>query len=112
MAREQTKLVAQIIGEQVGARHRSDKDARALELAKGEVVALLSFALFAGGGQADRRIVEQPGGRGVGRRQGAIADIGGDGGFEVGDRGAEPVLQFGDDLFDKGGGVSDVRVLR
>jgi len=112
VAREQAELVAQIFGEEVGARHGGDKFARALKLAKGEIMPLLPFALFAGGGQADRRIVEQSRRRGIGRWQGAIADIGSDGVFEVGDRGAEPVLQFGDDLFDEGGRVGDVGAMR
>ena len=86
VAREQGELVAQIIGEQVGARHRGDEGARALELAEGEVVRGLALALLARRGQADRRIIEQAGRCGVGRRQRAVADIGGDGRFEVGDR--------------------------
>ena len=46
------------------------------------------------------------------RGQGAVMHIGGDGGFEISNRGAEPVLQFGDDPFDKGGGIGDVLIVR
>ena len=105
MAREEHELVAQIVGEKVGARDRGFEDARAFEAAEGEIMALLPFALFAGGSQADRRIVEQALRRGVGRRQRAVADIGGDGGFKIGNRGAELVLKLGDDPFDEGGGI-------
>jgi hypothetical protein len=105
MLREQGELIAQIIGEQVGARHRGDESTRTLELAEGEVVCALPLALFAGGDEADRRIVEQPGRGSIGRRQRAVADIGGDGRFEIGNRGAEAVLQLGDDPFNEGGGI-------
>jgi len=110
VADEQGQLFAQISLEQIGARYRRDELARPLEMTEGEVVAALAFAKLAIGDEAQRRIVKQAGRGGVGGRQGAVTDEGGDGGFEIADRRSETRLKFGDDPFDKGGGVDDIFV--
>ena len=105
MAREQQKLFAQIVGKQVGTRHGGDEGARAVEPAEGKIVARLPRARLARGDEPQRRIGEQAACGGIGRRQGAVVDIGGDGGFQVGDRRAIGGLQLADDGFDGGGRV-------
>src|SRR3546814_7942286 len=96
--------LAKIIGEQVGTRYRGFEYARAFEAAEGEIMPPLPLALFAGGGEANGGIVEQALRGGVGRRQRAVADIGGDRRFEIGDRRAERGLKFGEDVVDERGG--------
>ncbi len=71
-------------------------------------MALLALALLAGGREADRRIVEQSFGGGIDRRRRAVAHIGRDRRFEIGDRDAETILQFGNDAVDERGGIGAV----
>src|SRR5690606_6105106 len=105
-------LVAQIVGKEVGPRHRGDIGAGTLELTEGKVMGLLSGTLLSRRGQAQRRIVEQARRGSVGWGERPIANIGSDRRFECGDRRLEAALELVENFLDTGGGIGGFRGLR